>query len=91
MKKLKVAVAISGSGSNLQAIIDACKDPSYPAEIVFVVSNKADAYGLKRAQEAGIPNLAIPHADYADRDSFDQAMHKAIVESGANFVVLAGF
>lgn len=90
MKK-KIAVLISGGGSNLQALIDACKDEEFPAKIELVLSNKADAYGLKRATEAGIPTLVISHKDFPDRDSFDTAMHKALVQAGIEFVCLAGF
>ena len=54
MARLKVGVLISGRGSNLQALIDACADPAFPAEIVLVLSNKADAYGLERARQAGL-------------------------------------
>lgn len=90
MKK-KVAVLISGGGSNLQALIDACKDEEFPARIALVLSNKADAYGLKRAAEANIATLVISHKDFPDRDSFDAAMHKALGEAGIEFVCLAGF
>ena len=91
MERLKVAVLISGRGSNLQSLIDACAAPDFPAEIVLVLSNKADAYGLTRAEQAGIPTKAISHKGYPDRDSFDAAVHDAIVAAGANFVCLAGF
>lgn len=90
MKK-KVAVLISGGGSNLQALIDACKDEEFPARIALVLSNKADAYGLKRAAEANIATHVISHKDFPDRDSFDAAMHKALGEAGIEFVCLAGF
>ncbi|WP_420549890.1 phosphoribosylglycinamide formyltransferase [Curvivirga sp.] len=91
MTKLKVAVAISGGGSNLQAIIDACSNPDYPVEITAVISNKADAYGLERAKQADIATKVISHKDYPDRESFDADLHQAILGSGAEFVVLAGF
>lgn len=90
-KKLKIAVLISGRGSNLQALIDACNKPDYPAEIVMVFSNKVDAFGLKRAEDAGIATATISHKDYPDRKSFDQAMHQAIIASGAEFICMAGF
>ncbi|MTI10537.1 phosphoribosylglycinamide formyltransferase [Curvivirga aplysinae] len=91
MTKLKVAVAISGGGSNLQAIIDACSNPDYPVEITTVISNKADAYGLERARQANIATKVISHKDYPDRESFDADLHQAILDSGAEFVILAGF
>ncbi|MBF0247685.1 MAG: phosphoribosylglycinamide formyltransferase [Alphaproteobacteria bacterium] len=88
---LKLAVLISGRGSNLQALIDACQDETFPAEIVLVLSNKDDAYGLERARVAGIPTAVLNHKAYADRESFDAAMTEKIVEAGAEFVCLAGF
>jgi len=88
---MKVAVLISGRGSNLQALIDACKDESFPAEIVLVLSNKADAGGLERANQADIPTATLSHKDFDDRESFDAAMSEAITSSGADFVCLAGF
>ncbi|WP_086464680.1 phosphoribosylglycinamide formyltransferase [Oceanibaculum nanhaiense] len=91
MERLKVAVLISGRGSNLQSLIDACAAADFPAEIVLVLSNKADAYGLVRAEQAGIPTKAISHKDFPDRDSFDAAVHDSIAAAGANFVCLAGF
>lgn len=91
MIKRKVAVLISGSGSNLQALTDACSAPDYPAQIVLVISNKADAYGLIRAKNAGIPAAVINHKDYSSREEFDQAMHEKLVEAGVEIVCLAGF
>jgi phosphoribosylglycinamide formyltransferase-1 len=88
---LKVGVLISGRGSNLQALIDACADPAFPAEIVLVLSNKADAYGLSRAEKAGIPTTVIRHRDYPDRSSFDTAVDAALRGAGVDFVCLAGF
>ncbi|OEJ65583.1 phosphoribosylglycinamide formyltransferase [Magnetovibrio blakemorei] len=88
---MKLAVLVSGRGSNLQALIDACKSEDYPAEIVLVLSNKADAYGLVRAQEAGIPTTVLSPKDFADRESFDAAMSDKIAETGAELVCLAGF
>ena len=78
MARLKVGVLISGRGSNLQALIDACADPAFPAEIVLVLSNKADAYGLERARKAGIPAAVVSHRDYADKPGFEAAMDDAL-------------
>lgn len=89
--RLKVGVLVSGRGSNLQALIDACADPSFPAEIVHVLSNKADAYGLERAQKAGIATTVISHKDFPDRSSFDTAMDQALRAAGVEFICLAGF
>jgi phosphoribosylglycinamide formyltransferase-1 len=89
--RLRVGVLISGRGSNLQALIDAARDPAYPAEIALVISNKADAAGLARAAEAGIATRVIPHRQFADRDAFDRALGEALREAGVELVCLAGF
>lgn len=89
--KKRVAVLISGSGSNLQALMDAASHPDYPAEIALVISNRADAYGLTRAKHAGVPAVVIPHKDYATREAFDRAMHAALTEAKIEIVCLAGF
>lgn len=91
MAKRRIAVLISGSGSNLQALIDACVAEDYPAEIRLVISNKADAYGLKRAQDAGIKTSVISHKNYATREAFDAAMNDALLQHTIEFVCLAGF
>lgn len=90
MKK-KVGVLISGNGTNLQALIDACKNPEYPAEIAAVISNKADAYGLNRASEAGIPAHVISHKDYKTREEFDRAVDEMLARHSVEVVCLAGF
>jgi len=89
--KKPIAILISGSGSNLQALIDACAAPEYPAKIVIVISNKEDAFGLKRAADAGIPTQVISHKNYASRETFDAALHDTLLASGAEYVCLAGF
>lgn len=91
MSKKRVAVLISGSGSNLQALIDAAQQPDYPARIVRVISNKPDAYGLERAALAGIPTTVLPHKDYPSREAYDAALHEVLAEAGAEIVCLAGF
>ena len=90
MKK-RIAVLISGSGSNLQAIIDAIDSGSINAEIALVISNKNDAYGLTRAKNAGIETLVLQHTDYSSRYDFDQALLQNIDEFQVDLVVLAGF
>jgi phosphoribosylglycinamide formyltransferase-1 len=87
----KVAVLISGRGSNMQALVRACAAPDYPAEIVLVLSNRADAAGLEFARREGIPTAVIPHKDFADRASFDSAMDAKIRRHGAELICLAGF
>jgi phosphoribosylglycinamide formyltransferase-1 len=89
--KTRLAVLISGSGSNLQAIIDGCANGSIPAEVCLVLSNKADAYGLVRAQQAGIASRVLDHRDFPDRESYDTALGKVIDEYAPDAVLLAGF
>ena len=89
--KLKLGVLISGRGSNLQALIDATADPSFPAEIALVISNWADAAGLARAEAAGIATKIIPHKDFVDRETFDSALTEALRGAGVGLVCLAGF
>lgn len=91
MSKAKVGVLISGNGSNLQALIDACKDPAYPAEITAVISNKDDAYGINRASEAGIATHVINHKDYKTREAFDEAVQQMLKRHNVEIVCLAGF
>jgi phosphoribosylglycinamide formyltransferase-1 len=88
---LNVGVLISGRGSNLGSIIDACADPTFPAAIRLVISNRADAPGLERARAAGIATAVIPHRDYATRDAFDDALDRALADAGVELVCLAGF
>lgn len=88
---LDVAVLISGSGSNLQALIDACADESYPARIVRVISNNPDAYGLERARTAGIATSVINHRDFDNREDFEEAINQDLKDCKAKFICLAGF
>jgi phosphoribosylglycinamide formyltransferase-1 len=89
--KTKVGVLISGRGSNLEAIIDACRAPDYPAEIVLVISNVAGAQGLARAHAASLPTAVIDHKLHASRESFDEAIDARLREAGVELVCLAGF
>ncbi len=91
MEKLKIGVLISGRGSNLQALIDACAQPDFPAEIVIVISNKADAYGLERAKAAKIKTKVINHKEFEKRVDFDYEMHKQLEKAKVQLVCLAGF
>ena len=91
MAKLKVGILISGRGSNMAALIKAAQAPDYPAEIACVVSNKADAGGLKVAADAGIPTVTISHRGYPDRESFDREVSAALEKHDVGLVVLAGF
>ncbi|MCG8545573.1 MAG: phosphoribosylglycinamide formyltransferase, partial [Alphaproteobacteria bacterium] len=88
---LKVGVLISGRGSNLQALLDACADPDFPASVVLVISNVADAYGLNRAQKAAVPTQVIEHGNFPDRALFDAALDQALHKANVDLVCLAGF
>lgn len=88
----KVAVLISGRGSNMASLISASMEPSYPAEIALVVSNRPDAKGLERAVEFGIATATIDHKDYkGDRESFERDLDSILKEHGIELVALAGF
>ncbi len=87
----RVGVLISGRGSNLQSLIDACREPDYPAEIVTVISNRPGALGLERAQSAGLPALTLNHKDYASRAAFDADLDRALRDAGAEIICNAGF
>jgi phosphoribosylglycinamide formyltransferase-1 len=90
MKK-RVAVLISGRGSNMMALAEAARAADYPAEMALVISNRPDAPGLQRAQAAGITALAIDHTAYATREAFDDAVEAALAAEGIDLVCHAGF
>mgnify|MGYP003625459930 FL=1 len=88
----KLVILLSGSGSNLQAFIDASRDGLLPdVEICAVISNKAQAFGLDRAKQAGIATACIDHTQFASREAFDAELRTCIDSYHANLVVLAGF
>ncbi|MEQ5801785.1 phosphoribosylglycinamide formyltransferase [Halomonas sp. H10-9-1] len=87
----RVVVLISGNGSNLQALIDEQVHDRLGGEIVAVIANEPDAYGLKRARDAGIDAVALPHREYESRDAYDGALIKVIDRHEPDLVVLAGF
>ena len=89
-QKLPIVILISGSGSNLQAIIDAAND-DLPVELRAVISNRADAYGLERARQAGIETIVIDHTRYDGRAAFDAELQRIIDRYQPGLVVLAGF
>jgi phosphoribosylglycinamide formyltransferase 1 len=90
--KLKsIVVLVSGNGSNLQAIIDACEQGKIPAKISAVISNKAQAYGLQRAKTAGIPAVVVDHTGYLTREAYDQQLLAQISTFAPDLIVLAGF
>jgi len=84
---IKIAVLVSGSGSNLQALIDA----NLSGKIVGVISNKPEAYALQRAENANIATAIIEHKQYPNREAFDAAMHQQLLDWDVDLVILAGF
>lgn len=86
-----IAVLVSGGGTNLQAIIDACERGEIPCRVALVLSNKEDAYGLVRAKKHGIPTEVVRHRDFPSREAFDERLVETIRRSGAELVCLAGF
>ncbi|CAG5038220.1 unnamed protein product [Parnassius apollo] len=89
----RVAVLVSGNGSNLQALVEAAREPALCtcADIALVISNRADAYALKRAAAAGIPSLVFNHKEYSSREEFDRAISEALEKHKIDIVCLAGF
>jgi phosphoribosylglycinamide formyltransferase-1 len=90
-RQVPIGVLISGSGTNLQSIIDAIEAHKLDAKIEVVLSNKADAYGLVRAQNHGIPTVVLEHKDFPSREGYDQAVVDLLRARGIELVVLAGF
>ena len=92
MKRKRVAVLISGRGSNMAALIEAAKDKNYPAEIVLVISNRPKAEGVALARKAGVATTIIDHTDYGkDRAAFERALQAVLEGSGVEIVCLGGF
>ena len=90
MKK-RVAILISGRGSNMMALVEAARAPHYPAEIASIISSSPDAAGLAWAKAQGLPGTAIDHKAYATREAFDDAVHAALIEARTDLIALAGF
>ena len=90
-EKKKLAILISGRGSNMLSIMKACEDEDYPAQIAVVLSNRPDAKGLDSAENAGIPAICVNHKDYPDRESFERALITALAPYTVDLVILAGF
>jgi phosphoribosylglycinamide formyltransferase 1 len=92
MSKKRVAVLISGRGSNMAALIAAARSPDYPAEIVLVLSNRPEALGLSTARAEGIAAAAVDHADYGkDREAFERKLDELLATHGVELICLAGF
>ncbi len=90
-RTVNIGVLVSGSGTNLQALIDARESGSLPARIACVISNRADAFALERAKKHGIPAIHLDHRSFAGRDHYDAALVNLLGEHGVDLVVLAGF
>lgn len=91
VKPINLAVLISGRGSNLQSIIDACAHEDYPARISVVISNEPDVMGLQRAKDAGLPTEVIPHKSYPSRREFEAALSETLAKHPVDLICLAGF
>lgn len=91
MTKPRVAIFISGRGSNMMSLIEAASRPGFPAEIALVLSNRPGVHGLARAEAAGIATRTLDHKGFADRPSFDAALDALLVEEQIDLVCLAGF
>jgi phosphoribosylglycinamide formyltransferase 1 len=92
MARKRVAVLISGRGSNMVSLIEAAKAPDYPAEIALVVSNRPDAAGLELARKAGVPTLVVDHRPHGkDRAAFERVLQQALDEQRIEFICLGGF
>jgi phosphoribosylglycinamide formyltransferase-1 len=91
MARLRLGVQISGRGSNLQALIDACREPDFPAEIACVLSNVAGVQGIERARAAGLPTVVVPHKAYPARESFEAELTRMHRSHAVDLVCNAGF
>ena len=91
MTRRRVAVLISGRGSNMASLIEAARDPAFPAEIVLVASNRPGAGGLDRARQAGIEAVAVDHQAFPDRESFELSLDDALRARSVDLLCLAGF
>src|ERR1041385_8920330 len=90
-RPLRIGVLVSGTGTNLEAILTAIAEKRLALEVAIVISNKQGALALGRAERAGVPTRVIPHGDYPSREAFDTALVGALREAAVEWVVLAGF
>src|SRR4051812_32863661 len=90
-RKLPIGVLVSGGGTNLQALLDACLAPDFPARVALVVSNLPGVGALARAEQAGVPHEVVPHKSFGDRESFERAVIEKLRGAGVELVCLAGF
>ncbi len=92
MRKLKLAVLISGRGSNMEALIKSCAQADFPAEIAVVIANRPDAGGIEKAKAAGLATAIIDHKQFPNRQAFEEVLQKTILEHGPiDLICLAGF
>ncbi len=91
MKKHKIVVLISGGGTNLQSIIDACENGQIPCKIALVISNREGVHGLTRAKNHNIPTAFVDHREFASREDFERELIRQIRKTGAELICLAGF
>lgn len=87
----RFVILVSGQGSNMQAIVQACREQGWPADIVAVIANREEAAGLAWARAQGIETACVPHRDYSSREAFDQALADVIDRYSPDYVLLAGF
>ncbi len=90
-EKCRLGVLVSGSGTNLQALMEASQETSYPAEVKIVISNVPEVMALKRAQKRNLPTATIPHKNFASREEFEKKLLETLKGAGVDLVVLAGF
>ena len=91
MTKKRTAILISGRGSNMQALVNAMREPGFPADAAVVVSNRPEALGLSWAQEQGLAAVAIDHREYANRMAFEARLHQTLLDHGVELICMAGF
>lgn len=91
MSDFRIAILISGRGSNMEALLAACAEPGFPASAAVVISNRPDAKGLKTARDAGVPTEVVDHKDYDSRESFENALDVVIRAHSPDLICLAGF
>ena len=90
-EKVPIGILISGRGSNMSALLEACREKDYPCKPVLVVSNRPDAGGLGLAQDADVPTRVIDHKEFSERESFEAQLDKTLKDSGAHILCNAGF
>lgn len=89
--RIRLGILISGRGSNMEALIRACADPSFPAEVALVISNKKAAPGLEKAEKAGVKTAFLDAKEYSDRSEYELAIHNTLTKNKIDLICLAGF